>query len=216
MEYPLSKHEHTSREELWRELISRIEGVRSARVLFDEDGIAKEINVIADDNKNPKQMTRDIQSALNTTFEVDVDQRIINVSRPKEDRPLSSVVRLQYDGMELHTGPKRTKVTVHLSYKGRAYSGSATLSHGLFGRGRMVAQATVEAMNEFVGRQAFELVDVVQEHIGGRQLLVAMVYCAVRSQLLLGSALVELDNDTAALKAVLNASNRLIDVIRQR
>ncbi|MCL2811942.1 MAG: hypothetical protein FWD25_08665 [Clostridia bacterium] len=215
MEYPLSRPEHTSREELWRELISRIEGVRSARVLFDEDGIAKEITVIADDNKNPKQLTRDIQSALNTTFEVDVDQRIINVSRPKEERPLSSVIRLQYDGMQLEIGPRRTHVTVHLSHKGMIYSGSAALTPGLFGRGRMVAQATVEAMNEFVGKKAFELVDIVQETIGGRQLLVAMVYCTLRSQLLLGSALVEIDNDSAALKAVLNASNRLIDVIKR-
>jgi len=215
MEYPLSRHEHTSREELWRELISRIEGVRSARVLFDEDGIAKEITVIADDNKNPKQLTRDIQSALNTTFEVDVDHRIISVSRPKEERALGTVVRLQYDGMDLSIGPNRTRVTVHLSYQGQVYSGSASLTHGLFGRGRMVAQATVEAMNEFVGKPSFELVDIVHEHIGGRQLLVAMVYCTARSQLLLGSALSEVDNDSAALKAVLNASNRLIDVIKR-
>ena len=215
MEYPLSKHEHTSREELWRELISRIEGVRSARVRFDEDGIAKEITIIADDNKNPKQLTRDIQSALNTTFEVDVDHRIINVSRPKEERPLNAVIRLQYDGMDLQLGPQRTRVTVHLSHKGQIYSGSASLINGLFGRARMVAQATVEAMNDFVGKLAFELVDVVPEQIGGRQLLVAMVHCTLRSQLLLGSALVEIDNDTAALKAVLNASNRLLDVIKR-
>lgn len=215
MEYPLSKHEHTSREELWRELISRIEGVRSARVYFDEDGIAKEITVVPDDNKNPKQLTRDIQSALNTTFEVDVDHRIIHVSRPREERSISAVARLQYEGMDLQIGPQRTRVTVHLSHKGQIYSGSASLVNGLFGRARMVAQATVDAMNEFMGKLAFELVDVVLEHMGGRQLLVAMVHCTLRGQLLLGSALVEAENDSAALKAVLNASNRLIDVIER-
>lgn len=215
MEYPISRHEHTSREELWRELISRIEGVRSARVFFDEDGIAREINVIADTHKNPKQLTRDIQSALNNTFEVDVDQRIINVSRIKEENAPAASVRLQYEGMDLQTGPQRTKVTIHLAYQGKEFLGTAALTHGLFGRGRMVAQATVEAMNAFVAKHAFELVDVVHEQIGGRQLIVAMVHCISRNQLLLGSALVEMDSDSAAVKAVLDATNRLIDIIKR-
>lgn len=215
MEYPISRNEHTSREELWRELISRIEGVRSARVLFDEDGIAREINVMADENKNARQLTRDIQSALNNTFEVDVDHRIISVVHAKSEGEPSAAIRLQYEGMELLTSPQRTKVTVHLSQQGQDYSGTATLTHGLFGRGRMVAQATVEAMNSFFGKLQFELVDVVHEQIGGRQLIVAMVHCITRNQLLLGSALVEVESDSASVKAVLDATNRLVDIIKR-
>jgi hypothetical protein len=215
VKYPISRHEHASREDLWRELINCIEGVRSARVYFDEDGIVREISVKADEHKNPKQLTRDIQSALNTTFEVDVDQRLINISLARDDRGSSMPVRLLFEGMDLQTGPHRTRATVHLSFEGRNYSGSSVLTHGLFGRNRMVAQAAVEAMNAFIEQQAFELVDVVNEQIGGRQFVIAMIHCIVRSQLLLGSALIDMDSDTAAIKAVLDASNRLIEVLKR-
>ena len=209
------KNEHVSREEMWRDLICRIDGVRSARVIFDVDGTPKEVHVLADETKNPKQLTRDIQSALITTFEVDVDYRVISVARVPSDAVARAAVRLKYSGIDLHANQRRTTVTVRLEYRGMECTGASTASMGVFGRVRMVAQATVEAMNVFVGDLMFELVDVVVSPISGRRGVLAMLYCVARNQVLLGSTLVaEEDPDGSVAKAVLDAANRMLETLK--
>ena len=58
-----------SREVAWKNLICKIDGVQSARVVFGERGEVEEIHVIADERRTAKQVTRDIQSALMAAFD---------------------------------------------------------------------------------------------------------------------------------------------------
>ena len=70
-----------SREEAWKSLICKIEGVQSARVVFGPQGEAAEIHVISDERRGAKQVTRDIQSALMAAFDVEVEYGVISVAR---------------------------------------------------------------------------------------------------------------------------------------
>ncbi len=263
--------EPASREELWRELISRIEGVRSADVAFHPDGSVRTITVFpAEEAGNAYQLTRDIQDALNTTFELDVDWNTINIApieehapaqdegdheppmaeeviaspaqeadapifpsaqpvsqlapvhQPEPVQPLAHAeqpaqrthARLNFCGMDLHFRHKRMSATVLLEHNGREYAGDSPQTEDPDERATMMAQAAVEAVNAYVGDREFTLLDIIHIHIAGQQAMVAMVQCARKDRQLVGCVLVDDNTDSAAVKCVLDAANRVLGLIK--
>lgn len=200
-----------SREERWRDLICRVEGVNSARVIFGKDGEPKEIHVVAHDQRHPKQLIRDIQSVLMATFEVEVDYRIISVARLPAEDMAQPPMRLKYGGMDIHTSLNKQSATVRLIGKDNESTGQSTVGFGMFARVRMVAQATVEAINAYAGEPLFELIEVSQSHVAGRLVVLVALHYAPQDNLLLGSAYVGEDVDRASVKAVLNGANRRLE-----
>ena len=62
------------------EIISKIEGIKAVKVVGDGDDI-KEIHVLAGFEKNPKQIVRDIETAVFAITGLKIDRKIVSVAQ---------------------------------------------------------------------------------------------------------------------------------------
>jgi len=69
-------------------LLGALRGVRSSRVIMASDGRIVEIHILSTPEFHPKQVVRNVESALSAGLRVDVDRRIISVSQLEEDFPV--------------------------------------------------------------------------------------------------------------------------------
>ena len=70
-------------------LLRSLQGVNSARVVTSPDGRPVEIHILASPELHPKQVVRNVESALSAGLSLEVDRRIISVSqlRPGAEAP---------------------------------------------------------------------------------------------------------------------------------
>ncbi len=102
------------------------------------------------------------------------------------------------------------EVKVHLEDQGLVYEGIASGPHHSRNRLDLVAQATLRALEVFLRAQGlFVLEGVTTAEIGGRDVVMAVVALAApEEETLTGSAIVRDDPREAAVRAVLDATNR--------
>ena len=67
-----------------RAILSNLPDIFAAGLRFDDDQLV-EIHVLASIERSPKQISRDIQSALFATYGIEVDHRIISIAQLPED-----------------------------------------------------------------------------------------------------------------------------------
>src|SRR5687767_3251831 len=68
-------------------LLSGLAGVVSARAIVDGSGAVEEIHVLARAGLHPKQVVRNIESALTAGMGLDVDRRVISVAQMRGEPP---------------------------------------------------------------------------------------------------------------------------------
>lgn len=66
-------------------LVSALHGVMASSVILDGDGRVEEIHVLAEARIHPKQIVRNIESALSAGLGVIVDRRAISVAQVREE-----------------------------------------------------------------------------------------------------------------------------------
>jgi hypothetical protein len=95
-------------------IIARLRGVSSARVVTDERGHITEIHVVADESRHPKQLSRDIESALLSELGVRIDHRVVSIAQMRGGRTPAAEVRLKFLGIDysLDRNGARVRVTV--------------------------------------------------------------------------------------------------------
>jgi hypothetical protein len=207
------EEKHAVSETALQELINDVEGVVSSKVKFDEKGNAIEIHVLADKSRNAKQIVRDIQSAVTAKFGLDIDHRIISIAQLNCDGVLSRELRLIYKGMEMVSRGLDLEVKVILSYRDKDYEGSFKGINTSRNINRIVAQATLQAISEFINfGEAFIVEDVKDVKMANNSVVnVAITYIDRNGeQLLIGSSIVSGDMKEAVVKATLDAVNRRI------
>src|SRR5262245_46273742 len=72
----------TSRSE---RLLAALEGVVSARVVMDPHGRIVEIHILSTHELHPKQIVRNVESALSAGLGLVVDRRVISVAQLRPD-----------------------------------------------------------------------------------------------------------------------------------
>ena len=65
----------------WQSLISKLNGVYAAHVVFSDAQEPQEIHVLASSRRNGKSLVRDVQSAITARYGIEVDYRIISVAQ---------------------------------------------------------------------------------------------------------------------------------------
>ena len=131
----------------WKALTEKLPGVLSVEFVT-EGPVVREVHVLSDQSRSPKQIVRDIQSALLARFQLDLDHRIISVAQII----LPTVVqrRLICDKLELSTGRSGVDVAVSLRVGDVYHKGVARSDLSSAGRNRAIAQATTDAINQFL------------------------------------------------------------------
>ena len=207
--------------EEYRALLNRLPGVFAAGIRTNAEGGINEIHVLASSSRNPKQMARDIQSALLAAFNQDVDHRIISIAQLSGNPTDAFSVqpsdgqnnRLRYKGTSFSGEDGRYNVRVTLSNNGKDFSGTASCRDNASLRLRAIADATLNAVHEFVGiEDLYTLVAVQSIEIAATPVVLCLLeYNGAREGCTLVGAAEAVENEAAGVvKATLDALNRSI------
>lgn len=200
----------------WQSLISKLNGVYAAHVVFSEEQEPLEIHVLASNRRNGKTLVRDVQSAISARYGVEVDYHIISIAQIEPNIMSGMRFRLNYSGIQMHSSEKGVEVTVTLSKGEERFSGMAIGSTLPFSRMRCIAQATLDAVKKCTNETSFfELASTELIRSNGRAIIVSQVYCIPELTPLIGCVYAEPDVDAAVVQSVLDAINRKLEMYTQ-
>ncbi len=200
----------------FEEKVRRLPGVEAARVVT-EGGAVTEVHVLTGMGKAAKQVVRDVQSLAQAVFGLTIDRRVVSVVQLPDpdlaqgDRPIIVDVSEQMDG-------NHTKVVVTLGWQGDTLVGEVAGAAAHTTRNRLVAEATIEALQQALQETtAIGVAAVDLPILGSRSVAIAQVVMVTEGaeRLMVGSALVDGENSRAVVRAVLDALNRHIPELRR-
>jgi hypothetical protein len=206
-------------------LLGALAGVVSARVVLDETGRIVEIHILSSHELHPKQIVRNVESALSAGFGLLIDRRIISVAQLRADA--SSVVTTPFVAEAVEEAPRRTRsiliafdtsatapldasCSVTVQADGQTITGNGTGANTAQGRAEAAARALFDALaladdQLRVGLEGATILDVN----GKAYVLVAAHGLRGRhARLLTGIAAVTRSPEEAAILAGLQATNR--------
>ncbi|MDH5423312.1 MAG: hypothetical protein OEY55_16035 [Acidimicrobiia bacterium] len=198
------------------ETLCRLPTVDAVRVV-GANGTISEIHVLGTPGKPPKQVVRDVQSLAMAQFGLTVDRRVISVVQIENNEIVQSDRPAIVDILEEPVGSKLT-VTVSLAWRNEIITGVASGPSAATTRLRSVGEATVAALEQAIGEDtAVALAAVETPTVGARQVAVAQIVIVTggEERVLVGSALVGSNEAQAAVRAVLDAVNRLVPGFRR-
>jgi hypothetical protein len=163
-------------------LMGNLAGVLAARTVFNEDNEIIEIHILSDLSKSPKQLVRDIQSAVMASYGLDIDYKMISIAqvsnnlvvpaeaaRPKESRLTIRKIMISMDGNQQET-------CVMLGQGDKVFEGSCRCA--LLGKNRLnsAAKACAAALQHYLGGQyAISLLDLQRSTLAGADCFVIAV-----------------------------------------
>ena len=218
------------------ESIRQIAGVRAVSVVTDAQAQPREVHVLAAPGRPAKQIVRDVQSLAMAQFDIDLDHRIVSVVQIEDEAshetgtaddfieladPAAVAAEEVLDEIEAQARPVITEigvrstgaeieVEVRLELDEDTFVGIERGAAAASARPRLVASATVSALDELLGvPAAVESAAVVETGTHSVALVVLTLSVPrVGAQSVAGSAVVRGDETDAVARAVLAAVNR--------
>ncbi len=198
-------------------LVGRLNGVLGAKTVLNEQDEIVEIHVLSDLSRAPKQLVRDIQSALMAAFGLQIDYKLISVAQvsstmvPAPSEPIET--RLAIRRITINMEGQNIETTVALHKGDKIYEGKCSSNY--LGRSRLIsaANACAAALQEYLGDlYKINIIDLQQLLIAGNECLTVALSLADRHSetALYGIAPIS-SRDTeikSAVMAVLSALNR--------
>jgi hypothetical protein len=195
----------------------------------------REIHVLTSSERPPKNLVRDIQTALRAGLGIDIDHRVVSIARAEPGGGASRVVprpvpedapepapeargdRIRFESVNLFVSGARTQAQVELRWRGLPRIGSASGWSTRDESHVLVATATAAAVQEFLADPValrvagVEFVDIARTRLA----VVSMALLAHRQEkLLTGSCAIEQDTPQAVVLASLGALNRIVSGLR--
>lgn len=193
-------------------VICQLRDVLSARVVVDKNGAIQEVHVLVTSSRSPKQVVRDIESALLASHGIVVDHRKISVAQMQGTLMRALRNRLRVVDVELTVNGTRAEAIVHLQRGTETFTGQASGQGSQANQLRLIANATVRAVEQACNMADQIAVEDINPHVtvAGRQIVVAVVNMLSQygEDVLTGSSLVRNDVNRAVVNAVLDALNR--------
>jgi hypothetical protein len=214
------------------ELLNSLVGVVSARVVARPGGSVEEIHLLATRDLTPKQIVRNVESALLARFDLEVDHRVISVAQAAEGETKTVEAEAERkpeasgsDKRVLFAGHKvlterahRIRVEVTVEWRGQRYTGEATGADLRRARLETTATATLAAIEK--GLALFSDEDGAALSLDGVKMVAAFdqtfVLVAVHAMhgrqvtALAGAAAVDDNPDRAVILGTLQATDRWI------
>jgi hypothetical protein len=210
-------------------LLTSLTGVLSASVVVTPQGEVSEIHILTRNDISPKQVVRNIESALMAQLGMKIDHRKISVAQTADVRPIEALHEdaiasranrriVTFKHLEVRPSPKPQRVTVRvrLGFGDREAEMEEQGTDTARNRVDAAARATAACLDELLpdnsvaleGAQLIEAFDrrfvlVAVHGLGGRE-----------AQLLTGTCEIRESVERAAVLAVLDATNRWADARR--
>ena len=207
-------------------LLQSLTGVLSARVVVSPIGEVTEVHVLTTAGQSPKQVVRNVESALLAQLGLKVDHRKVSVAQTAEVRPIEALERdvvrerslrrgVVYRGLEVRLAPGRQRVqlAVTLETGGERFLGEEEVADTPKARFVGAARATVTALDQILPAGTLELEGMKRVEAFEEEFAFAGVHVVEgrASRMLAGSARIEGSAEQAAVLAVLDATNRWMD-----
>jgi len=195
-------------------LLGRIKGVNAARVVLDAEGKVDEIHLLAGSSRSPKQIVRDVESALLASFNIAIDHKKISIAQVESgdtEDDSREEIRPQVAKVDMALEQNIVRVNVELTIGESKISGTAEGPATSQNRKRLLAIATVCAVENFLNKNGIFVVEDVQElYISGKKAMVVAVAAILgrEEENYLGAAYANGDEREAVVKATLAAINR--------
>ena len=210
-------------------LLTSLTGVLSASVVVNPQGEVTEIHVLTRNDVSPKQMVRNVESALMAQLGMKIDHRKISVAQTADVRPIEQLQEdaimarvnkrvVTFKGLEVRPGirPQRVTVRVKLGFGDREAEMEEQGTDTTRNRVEAAARAAASCLDELlpdnsVALEGAQLIDafdrkfvmVAVHGLGGRE-----------AQLLTGTCEIRESAERASVLAVLDATNRWTDARR--
>lgn len=195
------------------ELIEKIDAIISCRLVVNEKGDMIELHVLSNDSRAPKQIIRDIQSAVMARYEIKIDHKIISVAQIFEEMRKHPILRLIINSVDYQITDMIAKVKVVLKFDDKEYIGQCEGVHTARESIRILGNATLNAIKEFLpGREHFILEDIKEVAIANDKLVLVAITMINRGyeSLFVGKSIVNNDMNKAVVRATLDSLNRYL------
>jgi len=200
------------------DLINTLPGITSSKIITNESKEIIEVHVLSDTSRNPKQISRDIQSAITAKFGISIDHKKISIAQI-EGSSLFKNSRLKIESINYSTVGNLAKVQVVLMRGDEAIVGNSTGPHTSINSYRLIATAAINCIHNILDDgHTFVIEDIEKQNIAKREVItVAVNYLSSldTEELLVGSAVVKKDIKESIVRATLDAINRKIIRITQ-
>ena len=192
--------------------IMKLPDVLSCRLKRIQDQIV-EIHILSTFGRNPKQISRDIQSLCMAAYDIEVDRKIISVAQTYSDEQYISS-RVLFKEVSHHVKESQiSEVRVTIGFSEEEKTGFVTGVNSKSNNNRMVVAATIKALSEIFklsSQLVLEEVRVV-EISGEEAVLVAIcVMNGFDEEIVVGTALLKRSLNESIVRATLDALNRKI------
>lgn len=206
--------ERQSAHERAESVIRQLRDVISTRVVFDDSGTIEEIHVLTNPGRLPKQVVRDIESALMAHLGLKIDHKKISVAQVQGEPEREEQPRLRISDVSVSLMGSRAQARVRLTRAGVVFEGVAEGHNSTIGQLRQVAEATIRAVEESKDIKGTLILEdlVTGIHMAGKPvIMVAVNHVSHRGEeLLVGSAVIKQDSWKAVVNSTLDAVNRRI------
>jgi hypothetical protein len=197
--------------DIFQEMINKINGVISTKIIHNDDDI-QEMHILANTMRAPKQIVRDIESILITSFDYRIDRKVISIAQI-ETEDCDPIKRIKLGGISLDVQANMLECKVKLIYEDEEFFVSQVGIKTVANRKKIIAKATVDAIEKILGQVfIFDVQDVItttNRDITFVSVLVNMVINETE-ETMVGSAIVKNDMNEAIAKATLAAINRRV------
>ncbi|MGX8710856.1 MAG: hypothetical protein ACQGTM_11505 [bacterium] len=199
----------------YSDLIDKLPGVIKSSIVQSGDAIT-EIHVLSDMSRSPKQIARDIQSAILVQFNTTIDHKLISIAQiPSEDsRKIKD--RLVFEEISIAKSKNRSTAAVSLCDGESTFSGEASALNDSVDVNKMICQATLNAVTNFIEPEmSLSPIDVKLFDLTEGKAVAVCIAVKFRNSVerYLGSSFVGDDAGYAVVKATLDALNRRISSI---
>ena len=206
-------------------LIQSLQGVLSARVVVSPIGEVTEVHVLTSSGTPPKQVVRNVESALLAHLGLKVDHRKVSVAQTADVQPIQALEKhavreealkrgIVFRGVDIRISERqRVVIAVTLVQAGERYTGEQEVADTPKSRFVGAARATVDALDKILPEGTLELEGVTRFAAFETEFAFAGVQVLEGRQhrVLAGSARIGDSVEQAAVLAVLDATNRWMD-----
>ena len=208
-------------------LLTALAGVVSARAVADDVGRICEIHILASPDLHPKQIVRNVESALSAGLGVVVDRRIVSVAQLRGSAADSYTASKKKTAPTVRPDVKREDRLVYVQFEASSTSaldttcnvklrrgveditGQASGVNTVQGRADAAARAVFDALQQSGEGIGLEGTTIVETHGKSYVLVSARAVLGRTARILTGVALVQRSPEEAAILAALQATNRL-------
>ncbi|MDK2919146.1 MAG: hypothetical protein PWQ37_1879 [Candidatus Petromonas sp.] len=196
------------------EIINNLPEVISSKIVLDDNNEVEEIHVLSDTSRNPKQISRDIQSALTAKFGIDIDHKKISIAQINFKQNLNNDFRLRINSINYSTLGNIAEVKVLLQKGNEIIEGNAKGTNTTINSYRLLSLATLDCIHSLLNiSNTFVVEDIERITLAKKDVIITAIGFITSSgteELLVGSAIVRKDEKESIVKATLDAINRKI------